>query len=290
MNEASLKLPVQLRETCLIGKATRELVVGFGTCPPLNQYRISYTGTSDAAYGFNWVRLNPRMSQVLACIEGSGEVFVNGQWTSCKEGMAYLTPPFVPHAYRAIRRNRWKVCWVFYVENQNQSPIIKLPSPKLIHLNPHPLCSAIEGLYHEFTSQSKTTVLSSWAELIHTYVLRSTEEWSQDDRLWKLWRSVDSNLSYPWSVEELDRIAGVSAEQLRRLSQKQLQQSPMEYVTHLRMRRAAVLLLKTEKIQSIAHLVGYKNAYAFSTAFKRYHGVSPIQYREMKSKKLILPT
>ena len=54
----------------------------------------------------------------------------------------------------------------------------------------------------------------------------------------------------------------------------------MHQVAFLRMRRAATLLESTrQKINSIARTVGYDNAFAFSTAFKRHIGTSPADYR-----------
>jgi transcriptional regulator GlxA family with amidase domain len=50
----------------------------------------------------------------------------------------------------------------------------------------------------------------------------------------------------------------------------------MEHVTHVRMRRADTLLQSTSvKIAAIARMAGYENEFAFSTAFRRAHGVPP---------------
>ncbi len=50
----------------------------------------------------------------------------------------------------------------------------------------------------------------------------------------------------------------------------------MAHLTWLRMKRAALLLERTDqKISSIAEDVGYQNAFAFSTAFKRVMGTAP---------------
>lgn len=56
-------------------------------------------------------------------------------------------------------------------------------------------------------------------------------------------------------------------------------QSPQEFIRDIKMKRAATLL--TEKkytISEIAYLIGYPNAKYFSTAFKKYYGVSPSNY------------
>jgi AraC-like DNA-binding protein len=54
----------------------------------------------------------------------------------------------------------------------------------------------------------------------------------------------------------------------------------MRYVTLLRMRHAAALLASDSySVEDVARQVGYENAFAFSTAFKRLMGDSPTGYR-----------
>ncbi|MNC47164.1 HTH-type transcriptional activator RhaS [compost metagenome] len=54
-----------------------------------------------------------------------------------------------------------------------------------------------------------------------------------------------------------------------------------DYVTKLRMAMAEQLLQENElKASDIARLVGYSGFSSFSTAFKKYSGKSPKDYRE----------
>lgn len=56
--------------------------------------------------------------------------------------------------------------------------------------------------------------------------------------------------------------------------------SPQKFLLRLRMEDAKQQLKNTnESIQTIAHRVGYKDAFTFSKAFKRYSGFSPKLYR-----------
>ncbi len=57
-------------------------------------------------------------------------------------------------------------------------------------------------------------------------------------------------------------------------------QSPGSYVTAVRMQRAEDELARSDAaLARIAAAVGYRNEYAFSTAFRRHHSVSPGQWR-----------
>jgi transcriptional regulator GlxA family with amidase domain len=54
----------------------------------------------------------------------------------------------------------------------------------------------------------------------------------------------------------------------------------MTYLTHWRLDRAADLLRGTDAtVESIAHQVGYANAFALTVAFKRVRGTTPRRHR-----------
>lgn len=58
-------------------------------------------------------------------------------------------------------------------------------------------------------------------------------------------------------------------------------QSFVDYLTSIRMRKAADWLRETDiKIQDIANRVGFEEASYFSNVFRKYYGMTPKQYRE----------
>jgi AraC-like DNA-binding protein len=272
---------MNLRQTHSIGERTREWIVAPAACPALKHHRIQLAGLSDAAYGFRFVRPQIAMSQALVCFSGRGMALLDGAWAEIREGMAYLTPPNVLHAYHAVKETRWGVCWVIYGEpGGGVKPMIAAHEPQLMRVDPRPLRSAITGLYQETVGGAESAMMYHWVELIHLLVTRMAQPWRSDDRLWRVWEAVDADLARPWTLKELAKLACLSGEHLRRLTQKQFGRSPLEQVTYLRMRKAAALLSSTpQKIETIGWAVGYQNAFAFSTAFKRCMGLSPAAYR-----------
>lgn len=55
----------------------------------------------------------------------------------------------------------------------------------------------------------------------------------------------------------------------------------MEYITRIRMKQATRLLLTTNlKVYEIAEQVGYTSQHYFSNAFKKMHGMSPVEYKK----------
>ncbi|MGP4025668.1 cupin domain-containing protein [Actinomadura sp. 3N407] len=93
-------------------------------------------------------------------------------------------------------------------------------------------------------------------------------------------RLLHDDLSHPWTVADLAAEVGVSRAALAQRFAKLIGEPPMSYLTGIRLAQAADLLRESDAtLEAVARRVGYGNAFALSTAFKREHGVSPQEYR-----------
>lgn len=93
-------------------------------------------------------------------------------------------------------------------------------------------------------------------------------------------RLLHEDLSHPWTVAALAARAGVSRAALAQRFGKLVGEPPMAYLTGIRLAQAADLLRESDAtLEAVARQVGYGNAFALSTAFKRERGVSPQEYR-----------
>lgn len=83
------------------------------------------------------------------------------------------------------------------------------------------------------------------------------------------------------SVDELALAVGLSRSQLHRRLVKAGDESPGRLIRHVRLRRAAELLLDTDRpVSRIAASVGYEDPAHFTRGFKRRYGVTPSGYRD----------
>jgi hypothetical protein len=186
---------MNLRETHMIGTRTREWLVSPHVCPALTRHRIALTGISHAKFGFRFVRPGPQMSQLLVCHGGEGRVLIDNTWRRCGEGMAYVTPPRVPHAYHATQNSPWNLCWVMFTEADNVKPVIDAQAPMLLEVDPRPLMSAIQGLYWESVGAASAAVMEHSVELLQLLLSRLVQPYRKDDRLWRVWSAVDADLA-----------------------------------------------------------------------------------------------
>ncbi len=97
-------------------------------------------------------------------------------------------------------------------------------------------------------------------------------------------RLIHHNPSYPWTIANLASSVGVSRASFARKFTQMAGQPPTTYLTSWRLSLGADLLsLPDNTVSSVAHELGYRTAFTFSTAFKRTYGVSPSEYRRIAS-------
>lgn len=92
----------------------------------------------------------------------------------------------------------------------------------------------------------------------------------------------ENYLNIDFRIEELYRIAGVSAKYYGVLFYKKYGMTPKEYVLFLRIERAKKLLGEDKcLISDVAGEIGYRDYFYFSKVFKNKTGYSPSEYRKL---------
>ena len=92
---------------------------------------------------------------------------------------------------------------------------------------------------------------------------------------------IETNYSYPVTVEDVAVYVGISRSHLFRSFQTYLRKSPKEYLSEYRIKQACHLLRETDlSVSAIAYSVGFENNLYFSKAFRKQKGVSPSEYRK----------
>lgn len=249
-------------------------------CPLLGQHHIAHCGIMSALPPFEIYRANQSGSFMLASLEGEGVILADGKWKRIRAGQACLLPPFTANALKCLPGQSWSFAWVRYRESREARPIVSSHSPVAGSFAGAPLKAAIEGLHVESGSENSASAMHHWSELIHHYVLRFAQPHSSDDRMWRVWQRVETDLAKPWTLDQLAEVACISGEHLRRLCRRELGRSPMQHLTHLRLQRARHLLAITDdKVEVIARAVGFESAFTFSNTFHKWMGRRPSDFR-----------
>ncbi|MEI6716065.1 MAG: AraC family transcriptional regulator [Verrucomicrobiota bacterium] len=249
-------------------------------CSALGRHRIVHVGVADVVHPYGEERPSLSGTFVMACTAGEGEVLLDGVWSPIRPGSACLAPPHAFHSYRSIQGKPWKIVWVRYQEPEQSSPIVSTRAPLVADFDGEPLRLAILGLHREASTKAKPVALQYWVDLLQYYVDSFIEIWKTDDRLGAVWSKVHSALEEDWPLERLAGIAGLGGKQFSRLCVESVARTPAQHVAWIRIQRAAHLLSHTkDKVETIAHAVGYRSLTTFSHKFQQLTGQRPSAYR-----------
>ena len=100
------------------------------------------------------------------------------------------------------------------------------------------------------------------------------------NRIKKVLRYIDDNLSEELNNDKLSELIAVSESVLLKSFKQTIGLSPMQYVLKQRIDKARYLIITTDKkISDIANECGFNDMSYFSKTFKRYFKVSPTEYK-----------
>lgn len=85
-----------------------------------------------------------------------------------------------------------------------------------------------------------------------------------------------------FSVEALSQRVGFSPDHVSRVFKQATGRAPMDYFQQRRVQRASLMLLNPRhSATDVAHALGFSDSAHFTRLFRRYHGLSPREYRKM---------
>jgi AraC-like DNA-binding protein len=275
--------PEYLRETHIIGRRCREHMLDRDHFPILRIAPFIWIGHSVLRPPYRMVRLQSVHSHLVASVAGRGRTLIGGRMVEWKPGQVLLAPLGLHHAFEVAGDGPWRIAWVFF-DDSARAPALRMLQPQLIEADAEDFVATVHMLTREAAGAAQPAMMEALVALLDACARRLAGADAVDVRLWRLWGQVESDLARGWTAADLARLACMSAEHLRRLCHKHYQRSPMDHLTHLRLRRAGTLLRASpEKIEEVAHKAGYASVYSFSAAFRRWSGVPPARFRRGES-------
>lgn len=114
--------------------------------------------------------------------------------------------------------------------------------------------------------------------------VRDSVKHNQAGVIFKLKAYIDEHLHEDLTLNILSEVASLAPSYISTLFGEVMNESFTEYVTRIRLEKAARLLQEDDKLSvtEIASLVGYRNLQYFHVKFKARFGITPARYRKMK--------
>ena len=230
-------------------------------------------------------------------LSGKGLYRVKGRQRELGKGEGFLIEPGVPVYYKADVKKPWSYLWVAFSGKKASECMCDL---------------GLGGKHLTFvcgcSDELKKTVLmmldsSKISMMTQQYVLqgllyRFLAIMMRDIEPGGILEAVEKNLYVERAIQyicnhyarairvtDIADCVCIDRSYLYKLSKKTLGVSPQEFLIRFRIFRAIELLTLTEQsVEAVAGACGYKNAFIFSTIFKKKIGVSPGNYRRQERK------
>ena len=90
------------------------------------------------------------------------------------------------------------------------------------------------------------------------------------------------NFAEKISLEQIAKNLYLSPFYISKVFKEEIGETPINYLIKIRLENAKDLLLNNQNlsIKEISSIVGYDDAYHFSKSFKKYYGLSPVEYKK----------
>lgn len=112
------------------------------------------------------------------------------------------------------------------------------------------------------------------------FVIFSGQKDHSDEAIKSIQEYVEANYSEKLSVEQLAHKAAISSRNFVRRFKKATFNTPIEYIQRVRVEAAKKKLeSSTLNVQQVMYNSGYRDVKAFRTVFKKYTGLTPLEYR-----------
>ena len=132
------------------------------------------------------------------------------------------------------------------------------------------------------TLEDVENYLISFYERIIDYMIE-TEEEDGDNHLDRILSYIQENYQREIDFKEMAQEMGISYSYMRKIVKQETGKSLLDLINNARVEKAKVLLRETSMyIKEIAEDVGYNNVQSFTRFFKKFEGITPGEFREIK--------
>ena len=227
-------------------------------------------------------------------LSGKGTFISNGKTYKLGKNQAFIIYPDKEITYIADGDDPWEYIWVgfngtmvrSYLESAGiteTTDVISFPENSDI---PEMILRMLNANTFTYPNEllRQALLLAIMSELIsyheETTTFSNTHHYPYNIYTEQAIYYISKNYSTELSVTEIADKIGITRSYLAKCFTETLGISPKQYIIKYRMEKAGDLLTQTTmNVSETARAVGYEDPFSFSKAFKKFHGVSPMEWR-----------
>lgn len=253
-------------------------------------FYLSGIGISEPEYHIR--RENGLIShQFLFVKSGEGELSIGGKTIPMKTGCLFYVAPGIPHEYYPLGEE-FTTYWLVF-RGEYASQLMNTLGFADYVVNKDANTEQLVHIFGMMYAAAKNSVSGNedCSKLLYEYILAARKllfaDISEKALLGSpvepavLW--IDNHLSEDITLEQLAQTAGVSLQHFCRLFRARTGMRPMEFIARKRISHAKALLENSDiSVAEIGRMTGYENPTYFGMVFRKYEGISPLEYRKRK--------
>lgn len=229
--------------------------------------------------------------QILFCTRGSGTLVISENRLNVPAGSAIFLPAAFPHEYYA-NEDVWDIHWVIPGGSAAEEVLRQfgLEQPGVFELSDTRTLEHIFRKMHDairadsfFGNFRASGYLYDFLIEFYRLISSGSSSRAPSPALMRALDLINSRFAEPLGMDDLCSSAGVSKQHLCLLFRNILGLRPMEYIAKRRIQEAKSLLTSTElSIADIAEQTGFGSESYFCKLFRRYEGMTPSAFRNVK--------
>ena len=220
--------------------------------------------------------------ELIYCTGQGGELRFDDHTLSYAEGTVTVIPPFTPHSnvspggFTNIHINL-------------ASATLNFPGPVTIQDDGNrSLRGVFSGIFFQFyaNTEQRETILAAYGNLLVAYLLAYREATSLSRIAHEIESHIVRHYADPgYALDDYLKSLPYNYDYLRKLFQKELGMTPLQYLNDRRLQTAAAMLrseYNDGNVTEVARQCGFREPLYFSRMFKKKYGLSPSYYYAAK--------
>lgn len=211
---------------------------------------------------------------VHCCIKGKGTISDKHGTSKVEAGQLFIIRPGEVTKYFADNEDPWEYTWLSFKGDGARV----FDTDKTVYNCPTELITKLCN-YAVSGETAPEIYISIIYEMI--YLLFSNKH-PEQSKIASLKSYIDHSYMESIDISALAKEYGYERSYLYRLFKKNYKMGIKDYISKIKMENAKTFLEKGIFVNTVATMVGYKDEFNFSKAFKKYYGVSPSKMRKKK--------
>ncbi|MFB9327338.1 helix-turn-helix domain-containing protein [Paenibacillus aurantiacus] len=222
-------------------------------------------------------------------VSGWGELIIDGQTRKIGPGEAFLVDIPGDHRYALPKDSEeWTFYFILFRQKHAEalwSSVVTQFGPVIRFEKDSPAMRVLSAAFADAAAGRITDVFAASSLVYRLLMELARHERTRARHAWpapvqQAIAYMQASFNAPISIAQVAEAAGVSKYHFIRLFSRETGDTPLDYLTRLRIQRAAELLQSTDWVlERIAGECGFASGSYFSKVFRQWVGCTPGEYR-----------